>query len=117
MGLKSKIDELRKISSGKKNDNTTSISNPGLNIPEYQSKIDFRGQYSIEIKEQLEKFLFNAYNNNIGEVSIVHGKGTGKLRTEVHRLLKENSYVESYRLGNWNEGDSGVTLVKIKYIN
>jgi DNA mismatch repair protein MutS2 len=70
--------------------------------------------YADEIKEKLEDFIYNATLNSITNVTIVHGKGTGKLRDTVRNLLKTNKFVISYRFGSWNEGDTGVTIVELK---
>ncbi len=73
----------------------------------------FRGKYSHEIEDALEKFIHDSIQTDLKEVSIIHGKGSGKLREEVKKQLKGNSSVKSFRLGNWNEGDSGVTVVEL----
>jgi DNA mismatch repair protein MutS2 len=84
-----------------------------VEIP-YETTLDLRGLYSIEISDKVEKFLQNANLNSISSVSIVHGKGTGRLRKEVSNILSKNKLVKSFRLGNWNEGDSGTTIVELK---
>jgi DNA mismatch repair protein MutS2 len=84
-----------------------------VEIP-YEFTIDLRGLYSIEISDKVEKFLQNANLNSIATVTIVHGKGTGRLRKEVNNILSKNKLVKSFRLGNWNEGDSGTTIVELK---
>lgn len=63
---------------------------------------------------QLDKYLDDAYLAHLSQVRIVHGKGTGALRQAVHGHLKRQSYVKSYRLGEFGEGDSGVTIVEFK---
>lgn len=62
----------------------------------------------------LDKYLDDAYLAHLGQVRIVHGKGTGALRQAVHNHLKRQSYVKSYRLGEFGEGDAGVTIVEFK---
>lgn len=59
-------------------------------------------------------YLDDAYMSHLSEVRIVHGKGTGKLRDAVQRELKRIKYVKSFRLGEYGEGDAGVTVVKLK---
>ena len=61
----------------------------------------------------IDKFLHKSSVNGLKSVEIIHGKGTGKLRTEVQKYLKSNPIVLSHRLGNWNEGDTGVTIVEL----
>ncbi|MBI5402548.1 MAG: endonuclease MutS2 [Ignavibacteriae bacterium] len=84
-----------------------------VEIP-YESTLDIRGIYSVEVFEKVDKFLQNANLNSIPVISIVHGKGTGRLRKEVNGILSRHKLVKSFRLGNWNEGDSGTTIVELK---
>ncbi len=63
---------------------------------------------------RLWEYLDDAYMSHLGEVRIVHGKGTGKLRDAVQRELKKIKYVKSFRQGEYGEGDAGVTIVKLK---
>ncbi|MFA7361748.1 MAG: endonuclease MutS2 [Candidatus Kapaibacterium sp.] len=80
----------------------------------FETNLDIRGKYVNEIADLLEKFIYEGHINSVEELSIVHGKGTGSLRKAVHEILKSNKFVSSFRLGHWNEGDSGVTIVEIK---
>lgn len=76
-------------------------------------ELDIRGLYPYEIESKIEEFLNDAIIHNIPEVRIIHGKGTGKLRAKVHEILKKSKVVKSFRFGNWNEGDSGITIVEL----
>jgi DNA mismatch repair protein MutS2 len=62
---------------------------------------------------ELTKYLDQALHANWKEVRIIHGKGTGALRKHVHAFLKSNKEIKSYRLGNYGEGDTGVTIIEI----
>ena len=62
----------------------------------------------------LDKYLDDAYLSHLSPVRIVHGKGTGALRNAVHSHLRRVKYVDSYHLGEFGEGDSGVTIVEFK---
>ena len=62
----------------------------------------------------LDKYLDDAYLSHLTSVRIVHGKGTGALRNAVHSHLKRVKYVDSYHLGEFGEGDAGVTIVNFK---
>lgn len=62
----------------------------------------------------LDKYLDDAYIAHLPQVRIVHGRGTGALKAGVHRHLKRLSYVKDFRLGEFGEGDTGVTIVTFK---
>lgn len=62
----------------------------------------------------MEKYLDDAYLAHMTQVTVIHGRGTGALRTAVHNRLKKLKYVKSYRLGEFGEGDMGVTIVTFK---
>lgn len=67
-----------------------------------------------EAMPELDKYLDDAYLAHLNQVTIIHGRGTGKLRTAVHNKLKKCRYVKSYRLGAFGEGETGVTIVDFK---
>ena len=67
-----------------------------------------------EALPEVEAFLDSAVISNLEEVRIVHGMGTGKLRAGIQDFLRKHPNVESFRLGKYGEGDTGVTIVKIK---
>ena len=62
---------------------------------------------------RLDQYLYDAFMAGLPSVRIVHGKGTGKLRRAVHDLLAKHPLVKSYRLGDYGEGDYGVTVVEL----
>ena len=62
---------------------------------------------------QLDQYLYDAFMAGLPSVRIVHGKGTGKLRHAVHESLAKHPLVKSYRLGDYGEGDYGVTIVEL----
>ena len=62
----------------------------------------------------LDKYLDDAYIAHLPNVRVVHGRGTGALKAGVHRHLKKLSYVKEFRLGDFGEGDTGVTIVTFK---
>lgn len=111
--IKTKLHELEKISRKELKKDYSSQSTVTLNEGIVELSLDLRGKYTHEIGDELEKFIYDSVNNGLKEVSIIHGKGSGKLREEVQKQLKRNSDVKSFRLGNWNEGDSGVTIIEL----
>jgi DNA mismatch repair protein MutS2 len=62
---------------------------------------------------RLDQYLYDAFMAGLSSVRIVHGKGTGKLRHAVHESLARHPLVKSYRLGDYGEGDYGVTVVEL----
>ena len=85
-----------------------------LNLSNVESRIDLRGMDSEEACFRADKYLDDAYMANLGEVTIVHGKGTGVLRKAINDMLKRHPHVKSYRLGVYGEGGDGVTIVVLK---
>jgi DNA mismatch repair protein MutS2 len=78
------------------------------------TEINLIGKTVDEAIAALDKYLDDAYISHISSVRIVHGKGTGALRQAVHQYLKRISYVKSFSLGEYGEGDAGVTIVTFK---
>ena len=68
----------------------------------------------LEAIPEVEAFIDSAVISNLEEVRVVHGVGTGRLRAGIHDFLRSNRHVESYRLGKYGEGETGVTIVKIR---
>ena len=62
----------------------------------------------------IDKYLDDCFIAKLSPVRIIHGKGTGALREGIHRFLKKNKYVDSFRLGTFGEGEMGVTVVSLK---
>jgi len=79
-----------------------------------RSEMDLRGKLVEEALELLDKYLDDAVITGINQVSVIHGKGTGALRAGIHQFLKKHPHVTSYRLGEYGEGDTGVTIVDLK---
>ncbi len=79
-----------------------------------KTEIDMRGETVDEAIGQLGLFIDRCVLNNIEEIRIIHGKGTGVLRTAVGDYLKTHPNVAEYRLGRYGEGENGVTIAKLK---
>ena len=77
-------------------------------------EINLLGKTVDEAIAELDKYLDDAYMAHLPSVRIVHGKGTGALRKGVHQYLRRQKYVKSFRLGEFGEGDAGVTIVEFK---
>jgi DNA mismatch repair protein MutS2 len=77
-------------------------------------EVDLRGMTVDEAIEAVDKYLGDASTAGLTRVRIIHGKGTGTLRREIGRHLKGHRCVKQQRLGHWNEGDTGVTVVDLK---
>ncbi|MCC8103459.1 MAG: endonuclease MutS2 [Clostridiales bacterium] len=79
-----------------------------------RSEINLIGKTTDEALAELDKYMDDACLAHLSPIRIVHGKGSGILRKAVHQYLRRQSYVASYRLGVFGEGDSGVTIVELK---
>ena len=77
-------------------------------------ELDIRGMESLEAESVVENYLDSAVMARLETVTIIHGKGTGALRKAVHELLRKNKHVKKFRLGNFGEGEAGVTVVELK---
>lgn len=85
-----------------------------VSTPEAASSLDLRGQTVEEALMEVDAFLDRASRMNLPQVTIIHGKGTGALRTAVQQHLRRCAQVKSYRLGTYGEGESGVTIAELK---
>ena len=79
------------------------------------SEINLLGKTVDEAVGELDKYLDDAYIAHLSSVRVVHGKGTGALRKGIHEYLKRQKRVASFRLGEFGEGDAGVTIVTFKH--
>ena len=77
-------------------------------------EINLLGYTVHEAIPEVEAFIDGAVIANLEEVRIVHGMGTGKLRAGIHEFLRTHKNVAEFRLGRYGEGETGVTIVKIK---
>ena len=78
------------------------------------TEINLIGKTTDEAIAELDKYLDDAYIAHLPSVRIVHGKGTGALRSAVHNHLKRLKYVKSFHLGEFGEGDAGVTIAEFE---
>ncbi|MCP4568740.1 MAG: endonuclease MutS2 [FCB group bacterium] len=80
----------------------------------FNPEIMLRGMTVDEALENLDKFLDDAVIAGVGQIYIVHGKGTGTLRRHLSSYLKSHRSIDSIRIGDWNEGGHGVTIARLK---
>jgi len=76
------------------------------------SEIDLRGMDSVEAICVLDRYMDEAMRSNLKSVRIIHGKGTGTLRAAVQQSLRKNKFVKKFRLGQYGEGEDGVTIAE-----
>ncbi len=77
-------------------------------------EVDLRGMTGSEAVVELDRFLDNAVMGKLQEVRIIHGKGTGAVRTAVREHLKRSPYVRTFRPGKYGEGEDGVTVAELR---
>ena len=110
------LEKLDNSNTNTKNDSTSS-SYIYANISKTmnaKSEINVIGYNVDEAIFVIDKFLDDCYLAKLQTVRIIHGKGTGKLRNGIHKFLKTNPHVKSFRLGSFGEGEMGVTVVELK---
>ncbi|HZK34191.1 MAG TPA: endonuclease MutS2 [Bacillota bacterium] len=78
------------------------------------SELDLRGQNAEEAMLNADMYLDQVFLAGLKEVTLIHGKGTGVLRNSIQQMLKRHPHVESFRLGKYGEGESGVTLINLR---
>ena len=116
MSLSAREDEVLLLEGEKpaKKKQQGSYQTAQLRTEAQRPEIDLRGLDSLEAVASAEQFIDNAVMGNLKQVVIIHGKGTGALRSAVQSMLKRNKHVKSFRLGTFGEGESGVTIVELK---
>lgn len=108
------VSELESVSKENISKPKTVKKDMKLNLKNTSTSVDLRGMDTLEAIDEVDRYLDEAFVAGLHEVSIIHGKGTGALRKSVSELLRKHMHVKSYRLGEYNEGGHGVTVVYIK---
>lgn len=121
MKMRTPESNLRLIEKGKQHKNnskprnvpnrTERVFSPGT---EAQTRCDLRGMNVEEGVVEVDRYIDQALRLGLGEITVIHGKGTGVLRKGIHEYLRKNRYVKSFRLGVYGEGETGVTIVTLK---
>ncbi len=107
--LRTTLDKLQRSKPSKK------VKQMGVEVRfDVSSRIDVRGHYPDEAIKTLEQTIGGALTANLHTITIVHGKGTGALRTALHRHLQQHPAVREFREGLLTEGGAGVTVVELK---
>ena len=102
--------EAEKVSTPKRRERTVTKDVKSL----AKTEIDVRGQTADEAIMSVDSAIDNCMLNNIHTLTIIHGKGTGVLRTRIQQYLRHHKAVKSFRLGTFGEGESGVTIAELK---
>ncbi len=118
MKISARIEDLLILTDeeGKKPESFKKVSagGGGLRKDTVKSEVDLRGMTLEEAESAVDKFLDECSMAGLNTVSIIHGKGTGVLRTGIQTLLRRHPHVKTFRLGRYGEGENGVTIAELK---
>ena len=81
---------------------------------DFRDEIDLRGLMGDEGWQEVDKYLDEAIVAGFSKVRLIHGKGTGALKNAIWQHLKKDKRVKEFRIGQYGEGDGGVTVVELK---
>lgn len=93
---------------------SVSTSRRSMKVKSVHSEIDLRGMTVDEALAATDRFIDEAYLNNLSQVHIIHGKGTGALRKAIKEKLAASKYIKEYHLAPANEGGDGATVAILK---
>ncbi|MEG0671970.1 endonuclease MutS2 [Clostridium sp.] len=116
MKISVKLKDLRKgkVTKDDKQQRKMQKREAKLNLKSVSSSVDLRGMDSQEAIYTTDQYLDEAYLGGLCEVTIIHGNGTGVLKSSITDMLRRHPHVKSYRLGNYGEGGTGVTIAELK---
>ncbi|MBE6853288.1 MAG: endonuclease MutS2 [Ruminococcus sp.] len=119
MKMKMNISELRladkQNTSSQKNTKAKFTPKKNTSTGKVQQELDIRGYSSDEGVMELDMFINHAVMMGLSLVTVIHGKGTGVLRSAIHARLRKIPVVKSFRLGVYGEGEDGVTIIELKH--
>ena len=110
----SDIELLEKNTNAIKKSHTITSSRKAFKPASISSEINVIGKNVDEACFLIDKYLDNCALSSLSTIRIVHGKGTGALRSGIHKFLKTHPHVKSFRIGTFGEGEMGVTIVELK---
>lgn len=114
MKLKAHISQLRLVNEEAPKKKSVAKTATGALTRSVPMSFDVRGMALDEALPEVDRYLDEAVMAGLNEVTIVHGKGTGILRTGIQQHLKRHGHVKNHRLGIYGEGETGVTVVTLK---
>ncbi|NBI28111.1 endonuclease MutS2 [Chengkuizengella marina] len=114
MKMKVKKTELELISGADKQVKKQVTSIKRSKDQQFKTELDLRGMNLDDSIMEVDRFLDEGILANVGQVYIIHGKGTGVLRTGIQEFLSKHKHVKQHRLGNMGEGGTGVTVAELK---
>jgi DNA mismatch repair protein MutS2 len=112
MKLATNVDKLKRAKASEIKQNKADRSSK-LRMGNVARELDIRGQNGEDGILEVDRYLDEAMMAGLTEVNIIHGKGTGKLRSAIQDHLRHHPHVKSYRLGRFGEGEDGVTIVTL----
>jgi DNA mismatch repair protein MutS2 len=114
MKVRIHISQLKRINEQKETvEKMHTVRATGVKANPVRLELDLRGSNAGEALEKVDKYLDDAVIAGLHEVTLIHGKGTGVLRRNIHDFLRTRPHVTGYRLGKYGEGESGVTVVSL----
>lgn len=114
MKINVNVSDLAKLDTKTETKKSHKRGEVNLNLSSISSSIDLRGLDAEEALYRVDKYLDEAYMAGLTQVTIIHGKGTGILRNAINELLRGYKHVKSFRLGEYGEGGTGVTVAIFK---
>ena len=114
MKFTAQLSQLRMLKAAAMKEKTTVKAKTSMLSRTVSSECDVRGMSLEEALDTVSRYLDEAVLAGLNEVYIIHGKGTGTLRTGIQQDLRKNRHVKSFRRGIYGEGEDGVTVVILK---
>lgn len=111
--IKVKVNVSNVLSVTRKQSTSTYITNSYSMDKQFSTEVDVRGLFGDDAVATVDKFLDDAVLAGLHRVDIIHGKGTGALKKKIGLFLEKDTRVKSVRMGEWNEGGAGVTVVEM----